>query len=505
MAEPVSGSLHVVFDLTSAARWAGPPVGIVRVQRELAAYARRELPGAVFAVFDPRIMGFRRLAESWIDPVIGGRAALDAWALPDPTGGRRRRSEAVPSWLYSALQARRTSLRALERLRLRRSGSRLAGAADRLQRRLITRRYAPFMLEADGSRRAFLPPDLAFGEPMAFGPRDILVCTGFGWSHANIEAVLEARAAVGFRLVVMCADLIPLMFPQFFKPRDVEDLRRYWRAALPAADLVVVNARAVAEDVRRYGADAGLTTGPIEIAPLGADSASRLPADAPDLPQGLESGRYALFVSTIEPRKGHAMLLRVWMSLLESGAPQRHHFRLVFVGRPGWMTEALQETMRADPRLRGWLVVLQGVDDRLLDRLYRDAAFCLYPSIYEGFGLPVAEAFARGKAVLASTGGALAELAAGFSPPLDPLDEAAWRSWIEAWMADPAARAPYEAAIRERFAAPTWREAAARFFAAVLDIPPRAPAGDRRAAAMDLAGPALSLDIGDHLSDRMTT
>jgi glycosyltransferase involved in cell wall biosynthesis len=110
---------------------------------------------------------------------------------------------------------------------------------------------------------------------------------------------------------------------------------------------------------------------------------------------------------------------------------------------------------------------LAGVSDAVLDLLYRHAAFCLYPSLYEGYGLPVVEAFARGKAVIASNAGALPEMVQDFSPCLDPRDEDAWRETLKTWVGDPTARAPFEKAIRERFRHPSWEEAAAGVFSAV--------------------------------------
>ena len=80
-------------------------------------------------------------------------------------------------------------------------------------------------------------------------------------------------------------------------------------------------------------------------------------------------------------------------------------------------------------------------EDSGIAALYRGAAFCLYPSRYEGYGLPVVEAFSYGKAVLASTGGALPEVVDGFSPCLDPLDAEAWRRMLRTWIEDPS-RAP---------------------------------------------------------------
>ena len=471
---------RIVFDLTSAARWNGPPVGIVRSQRELARWAKAHLPDVVFALFDPRAMGYREVSPHNAAAFIAGEASLNAWSLPDATGGRVRRSAGIPTWLTNLLQLRRSLLRVLERMRLADGHPRLAQLADALQRPLISPRHRAPMINPDGSRRAFLTPDMAFGAPICLTADDTLICAGFGWSHSNITAIAEAKALAGFRFVVLCYDIIPIVLPEVFRPRDVTDNRRYWEVALRIADLVVVNARAVEADVRRYAVAEGIEPPPIVVSPLGSNPATMGEGGAAPLPAGLEAGHYALFVSTIEPRKGHDLLYRVWVRLLEAGVPQAADFKLVFVGRPGWMVDELEAALRTDPRLAGSLLILAQVSDAALDGLYRAAAFCVYPSRYEGYGLPVVEAFARGKAVLVGAGGALAEVAGGLSPALPPRDEDAWFETLRRWIEDPGARAPFEAAIAKDFRHATWDEAARRFFDAASGLRER---GDKPAIA----------------------
>ena len=158
------------------------------------------------------------------------------------------------------------------------------------------------------------------------------------------------------------------------------------------------------------------------------------------------------------------MLYRVWRRLLADGVPQPHDFKMIFIGRKGWMVDALLAQIAADTTTHGNLLIMAQVSDDLLSTLYENAAFCVYPSIYEGYGLPVVEAFSRGKAVISSNGGALAEVANGFSPCLDPNDEEAWYSTLREWISNPDARVPYEAAINTRFRTVTWPESAARLF-----------------------------------------
>ena len=112
-----------------------------------------------------------------------------------------------------------------------------------------------------------------------------------------------------------------------------------------------------------------------------------------------------MLVSTIEPRKGHGLMQAVWSRLLKEGIPQNLDVTLVLVGRVGWLIDGLVESLLSSERI----AVLDEVDDAALAGLYDGAGFCIYPSEYEGYGLPVVEALARGKAVLASDVGVVPE------------------------------------------------------------------------------------------------
>jgi glycosyltransferase involved in cell wall biosynthesis len=459
---------RLIFDLSSSALWTGPSVGILRAQRELASWARHNAPATVFAVFDPKSGRHARISPQFVDAFIDGTAGLDIWGLPDPTG-RRERKRWLPAPVQSALRIRRTTLRVLERVRLLSRSLRLASIADRLQRRLMTDRNRPLMMNADGSRRSYMTPDIALVEQIAFSAGDVLICTGNGWGDCDIASVVRQKSESGFRLAVLCYDIAPILYPDCFKLEDVEVISAYWRDCFPAADLVVFNSKAAATDALSYCQSAGIGLGDVAVTPLGSDPAPMAAKPGAALPSGLEAGRYALFVSTVEPRKGHEMLYRVWLRLLAEGIPQAHRFKLVFVGRVGWRMEALERALVSDERLAGSLVRLLGVGDETLDLLYRDAAFCLYPSLYEGYGLPIVEAFARGKALLASNGGSLAEVVGEFSPVLPTRDEDAWHELMKDWIENPTAYAGYEQLIRERLRHPSWDEAARRFFAIVAD------------------------------------
>jgi glycosyltransferase involved in cell wall biosynthesis len=462
-------SARLVFDFTTTALWSGPPAGIVRVESEFARWGLAHVEELALGFFDPRTRAFRHLDRNVADILISQKAAIDTFSFVNPARLGRRKTDRIPAAVRPAamwlLQFRRMALQAMEQVRLATRSERVAALTDRVQRAMMSGKYRALMVRPDGSRRGFLPLDRVLGEPLTLAAHDTLVCAGAGWTHNDIEAVTAAKRKRGFRFVLFCHDIIPLTFPHYFKAHDVEAQRRYCDLAFPAADLVIFSSHTVAADVRAYCDARGIVLGACAVCPLGANGSTPV-ASAP-LPPGLEAGRYALLVSTIEPRKGHRVIYDAWVDLIGAGIPQRSRFKLVFAGRKGWMVDDLMRDLQRDPRIAGTIQILPDASDATVSALYRDAAFCLYPSRYEGYGLPVVEAFRHGKAVLASTGGAVPEVVGGFSPCLDPTDSEAWRQMLETWIEDPAAPAVYETRIRTSFRHPDWNEAARTFFALV--------------------------------------
>ncbi len=174
-------------------------------------------------------------------------------------------------------------------------------------------------------------------------------------------------------------------------------------------------------------------------------------APAP-LPDGLEPG-FLLAVGTIEPRKNYPRLLAAYRLLRARGlAPP-----LIVVGRVGWAYGRALDELRAEPGVR----LLQAVDDAVLRGLYRAAGALAFPSLHEGFGLPLLEAMAEGLPTLAGRAGALPELAGDAALLVDPLDVEAIAHGLERVLGDTALRARFREAGPRRAARYTWEGAAA--------------------------------------------
>jgi glycosyltransferase involved in cell wall biosynthesis len=153
------------------------------------------------------------------------------------------------------------------------------------------------------------------------------------------------------------------------------------------------------------------------LGPLPPDTTARLLRDL-DLPP-----RYLLYLGTIEPRKNVLVLLQAYCALPEK---LRSRWPLLLVGSWGWNSLAVADYLHHEARHRG--VIHRGyVPEEHLAAIYNGARALVYPSLYEGFGLPPVEMMACGGAVLASTAGALVETVGSMAHLIDPCDTPGWR------------------------------------------------------------------------------
>lgn len=192
---------------------------------------------------------------------------------------------------------------------------------------------------------------------------------------------------------------------------------------------------------------------PVVPVPLGVD-ASRfrpLPGTAPGY--GLNPGDYLLSVGSLHPRKNPLRLLEAWRKLPASGRP-----RLVWIGNPGWRDALLRRAFGEDAL---WL---QGVPGKDLPALYSGAlAFC-YPSLYEGFGLPILESMACGAPVLTSDRGAMKEVAGDAAILADPESVDSLHAGLQTLIGNPELRQRLRAKGLARAAGFTWERTARRMW-----------------------------------------
>jgi alpha-1,3-rhamnosyl/mannosyltransferase len=259
--------------------------------------------------------------------------------------------------------------------------------------------------------------------------------------------------------VITVHDLSVFRYPDAHPAARLRSFERQFESSLARAAHVITDSETVRLEVI---ADFGLAETEVTAIPLAAGEEYR-PRSAAELhtllqPLGLKPGGYALCVSTLEPRKKIAELLRAWRQLPDG---LRDSTQLVLAGAKGWLNEQLHEEIR-EGAAAGWLKHLGFVPEATLPSLYAGARLFLYPSIYEGFGLPPVEAMASGVPVLVANRSCLLEICGEAAKCVDPDDVIGFSAAIEEALTDSGWRMQARERGLERAAAFSWERCAAQ-------------------------------------------
>jgi glycosyltransferase involved in cell wall biosynthesis len=220
------------------------------------------------------------------------------------------------------------------------------------------------------------------------------------------------------RRVTVIHDLTPVLFPRFHRLHSQLLQRIFLRPILRRASMVITNSRHTSKDVAEYCPGVAAKTRHIY---LGIDKNLAEAGKDASIEHITGGRRYFLFTGTIEPRKNLVSLLEAYRIYREMSLRDD---LLVIAGGKGWKSGAFfnklkQHAFRHDIIMAGY------VDRGTLGALYRHALALVYPSLYEGFGLPVAEAMSCGTPCLLSSNSSLPEVggeAALYFDPLEPED-----------------------------------------------------------------------------------
>jgi glycosyltransferase involved in cell wall biosynthesis len=291
------------------------------------------------------------------------------------------------------------------------------------------------------------------------------------WHRLRWPAVERATGAVdvvhatGYAIPPRTAPLVVTMHdvawrrdPSMFTRNGVRFFEAGLRCVIDDADLVLCPSRATIDDC----AAAGIGRDRLRHVPWGMTAADVTGDEVAQARAryGL-SGRYVLSVGTLEPRKNLPRLLEAFARL-----PQRD-ITLAVVGPDGWGDSLAEPAARLGDRLR-----LTGFVPRSqLAALYGGASVVCYPSLWEGYGLPVAEAMGAGAPVVTSAGTATEELVVGGAGlAVDPLDVDAIAGALASVLDDDQLAARLRTAGRERAAATTWQATAEATIAAYDEV-----------------------------------
>ena len=450
---------QLLFDVSTSLNWSGPPAGIVRVEQELVKWLASNASDYRLVSFDTKLDQYCEISYAGFRASLEGDVVLDFTDMKDVA--RPRFADRIPAGFrglyFWTTRFRRMALRKLGELVLDGRSTELNSVARYMMRLIGGKKYGRILGWSENPRRVLARPGFPRFRRVKISAGDRLVLSGANWNHGNIEYIARQKSVHEFKLIVLCHDIIPLVHPQFYNDDDVHRFRCYFDIAFSISSLVLITSKNVGRDILSYCKHHSIPIPEMCQIPLGSTlpQASTLPQKSA---QPIVGGRYIIFVSTIEPRKGHRMIQHVWKTLVDQGLPHTLDVTLLLVGRPGWLVDDLLPSLAACERL----VILDGVDDDKLANLLDGADFSIYPSEYEGYGLPVVEALSRQRPVIASNVGIVPELHSPLLRRLPVGDQDAWLNAIRDWMLSPP-----DTRGAQVFRAPSWHEAASVVFARI--------------------------------------
>lgn len=291
-----------------------------------------------------------------------------------------------------------------------------------------------------------------------------LINLGTSWHASYLLKIRNAKREHGIRFVPFVHDLIPIVAPRYVVPDLVRDYVPWLLSVFDHADFFLTNSRSTRADLlaAAHGLGHALAEEEVLVVPLDARfSAPALTQEARhDIlrEKGLHGLPYVLFVSTIEPRKNHLAAINAWATLLgEFGSRMP---KLVCAGGRGWMNEDVFQLVASDELLARNIVFLHGLSDVELAACYDACLFTLFPSHYEGWGLPVTESLCHGKVPLLSDSSSLPEAGGPFAVYFENGSQPALVQALRMLIGDPDHRLGLERRIAAEFRPRRWDQIA---------------------------------------------
>ena len=300
-----------------------------------------------------------------------------------------------------------------------------------------------------------------------------IVSVGSSWmqNHEYVSDLNEFARRNGLRLSILMHDMTPYLFPHWYPVGYAEVWNENCRALVSRCSKVIIYSQSTLNDLTDFCEEFGIIMPPAARIKL-ADDIGDLGGERSE--NGLAAIRkfsglpFILAVGGIHMRKNYGLLADVWTMLRKNMGDATPH--LVIVGGVAWNGSELARAISEDRRMKDRIHILTNIDDTSLAELYDLCLFTVYPSLYEGWGLPVGESLAHGKICLASNASSMKEIAPDYTDLLDPLDRSVWAAWIQHYATSKTARGYREKQILAGYIPLSWKDTMDGVISA-LDIP----------------------------------
>jgi glycosyltransferase involved in cell wall biosynthesis len=349
------------------------------------------------------------------------------------------------------------------------------GFFERLLKDLVlptTDRLVKF--DAMAAREGILPSSAPVVYSDFKGHDNILLLLGAAWVNEDyFYQIAKIKRSIGAKFACVLHDMIPIFARETCDQGTAEVFRVFIEQALYITDLFICVSRNTQRDLERFCSAEGWPAPNSCVITHAAELRTR--SDFDDIDDALAITRLArptsefvLFVSTLEGRKNHKLAYSVWERLYQTlgeNTPQ-----LICVGRFGWRAEEFVRNLMATGNLHGKIQIRSEISDEELDDLYKQCLFTLYPSLYEGWGLPISESLSKGKVCVCANNSSMPEAGQDFAVYIDAGNVQEAYTVIHRLVADRDYLEALSVRIHREFRPKTWTQAANEYVAVLDDL-----------------------------------
>ncbi|MCL2657705.1 MAG: glycosyltransferase family 4 protein [Betaproteobacteria bacterium] len=317
-----------------------------------------------------------------------------------------------------------------------------------------------------GGQKSPLSTGKVLAQPFHVG--DTYISLGLDWDQKDLPFLYTLKKALGLKVLLFCYDIIPILMPEHCVSGVSEKFQEYFVNVAWCADSVLSISECSRNDLRDYLESVGAPIPELGVVRLGGDlpTAIALPP-SPEIAELIKK-EFILFVSTIEARKNHKILYQAYKKILESG--NTNIPLLLFVGMQGWGVDDLIASIQENREIRPYIHRLNHVSDSDLVHLYKNCLFTVYPSLYEGWGLPVAESLAYGKFCIASDAASIPEVGGNLIEYISPQNKGLWAERLNWYFQNRETINERQNVIVRNYRSSTWKETGAAIFNAALNL-----------------------------------
>lgn len=389
------------IDMTDLSKWKGNMTGVQRVIYEIAVRYHTSAEEVGYFVYDDKDRACYEIPFAAIDAIISAPVTADEYQAPS-------RAKRVAKGTVELLKTQYDRLSDDTKDKIPPSvmvgGKLLLKGGEKIAR--TTLHHIRELRSRQMSRAVRSSMDEG-GKEIPVQKGDTIFVIGASWdSKTKIFDLARLKSAYGLKFVQVIHDVIPAFNPYLFGDGFAGDFDRRIFESIANADLLLCVSEATKGQLLKLCDVTRIPAPAVEVIRLGDDYSQSSHPVRPKMDVATGE-KFILCVGTYEVRKNHMLLYYAVKEAVYKGIDIP---KIIIIGRPGWLVHDLTYTLNNDPAVAGRIQYLGGVSDEEKTWLFQNCSFTIFPSVFEGWGLPVGESLYYGKPCLSSSISSMPEI-----------------------------------------------------------------------------------------------